>query len=518
MEFMTREIQTNQKGKSLVDQFLLDEDYNVPDNRQDVQRLVVSDGKVKIEEVRPVENYIRVSGKLEFQILYAGEGFEPTLCALEGKIPFEEMVYTENTDGTYDVGNTRVEMHATMIHSRKLRIRAMVEMELESEKQITEELPTDIECYTTLYKKTRPVDLLKIHTSKRDTYRIKEEITLSGTKETIGNILWTDIANRKMDTRLSGDELQITGELLVFCFYESPEGKVDWIEQAVPYQGRVECYGADDSMYHQVNAGLEDVVADIRMDEDGEARVIGIEGTLKLGIAIYAEEHLDILEDVYSLEKQCKLEKKEVCYEQLILQNHSKCKVNERLSLPELKNDILQICHSSGSVQVDRVEVVDQGILVEGILHISFLYVKASDEVPFDTWQGVVPFSYIIECNDVSADLRYHISSILEQLSISMLGGDEVEVKAVLAFHCFFRRVVKAEMIADMKLESIDLNDLEKRPGVIGYIVKDGDELWDLAKRFNTTMDGIRDVNELTDDKLKAGDRILIFKENMSIL
>ena len=518
MEFMTREIQRNQIGKNITDQFVLDEDYNVPDSKRDVQRIVVSEGKVKIEEVKPVENYIRVSGKMEFQILYVGEGIEPTLCSLEGKIPFEEMIYVEDNNGTYEVKSTRADLQTIMIHSRKLRLKAMVELELESEKQVMEEIPTDIDCSVKLYKKKKALDLLKLHTSKRDMYRIKEEITLPGTKETIGTMLWTDIGNRKMDTKLGIDELQISGELLAFCFYESPEGKIDWIEQIVPYQGRIECYGADASMYHQVNANLEDVTVDMRMDEDGEVRVIGIEGTLKVSIAIYEEEQLDILEDVYSLEKQCKLEKKEVCYEQLILQNHSKCKITERLMLPELRNDILQICHSSGAVQVDRVEVVDEGVQVEGALHISFLYVKANDEIPFDTWHGMVPFSYLIECKDTTEDMQYHISSILEQLSAGMLGGDEVEVKAVLAFHCFFRKKVKKDMIANMKLEPIDMKMLEKSPGVIGYIVKEGDELWSLAKRYNTTMEGIAEINDLADEKLKTGERILIFKENMSIL
>ena len=443
---------------------------------------------------------------------------EPSLCCLEGKIPFEEMIYAEENSGTYEVKNARATLHTTMIHSRKLRLKAMIELELEAEKQIIEEIPTDIDCHTTLYKKKKPIHLLKLHDSKRDMYRIKEEITLPGTKETIGTMLWSDIGNRKLDTKLGVDELQIFGELLVFCFYESPDGKIDWIEQIVPYQGRIACYGADETMYHQVQANLEDVTADVRMDEDGEVRVIGIEGTLRLGIVIYEEEEMEVLEDVYSLEKQCKLEKKEVCYEQLILQNHSKCKVSERLSLPELKNDILQICHSSGSVQVDHVEVVEQGILVEGVLHIRFLYVKSNDEVPFDTWQGVVPFSYLIECKDVSDDIHYHISSILEQLSVGLLGGDEVEVKAVLAFHCFFRKAVKTDMITDLKLEPMDMNELHKRPGVIGYIVKEGDELWSLAKRYNTTMEGICEVNDLTDERLKVGERILIFKENMSIL
>ena len=186
--------------------------------------------------------------------------------------------------------------------------------------------------------------------------------------------------------------------------------------------------------------------------------------------------------------------------------------------LPELRNDILQICHSSGAVQVDRVEAVDEGVQVEGVLHISFLYVKANDEIPFDTWHGMVPFSYLIECKDNAKDMQYHISSILEQLSVGMLGGDEVEVKAVLAFHCFFRKEVKTDMIEKMSLEPIDMKALEKSPGVVGYIVKEGDELWSLAKRYNTTMEGIMEVNDLSDEKLKTGERILIFKENMSIL
>lgn len=518
MEIMTREIQRNQMGKSIIDQFVLDEDYNVPDSKRDIERIVVSEGKVRVEEIKNVEKYQRISGKLEFQILYVGEGVEPSLCCLEGRIPFEEMVYVEEGEGTYEVKNTRVEMQTTMIHSRKLRIKAMIELELACEKQIMEEIPVDIDCGVKLYKKKQPLNLLKLHMAKKDMYRIKEEITLPGTKETIGNMLWTDISNRKIDTKLRTDELEISGELLAFCFYESPDGKIDWIEQVLIYHGSVECYGGDATMYHQVNANLDDVVVDIRMDEDGETRVIGIEGTLKLNIAVYEEEQMDVLEDVYSLEKQCKLEKKDVCYEQLILQNHSKCKVTEQLSLPELKNDILQICHSSGAVQVDSVEVLEDGIRVEGVLHIRFLYVKANDEVPFDTWQGMVPFSYVIECNDAVENMNYNISSILEQMSVGLLGGNEVEIKAVLAFHCFFRKSVTTDMIVDLKLEPIDIKEVEKRPSVVGYIVKEGDEIWDLAKRYNTTVEGIAEVNELTEEKLKTGQRILIFKENMSIL
>ncbi len=518
MEFVTKEIQTNQMGKKLMDQFMVDEDYNVPDSKRDMQRIVACEGKIQIEDVAPVESYVKVKGRLEFQVLYAGDGLEPVLCSLEGKIPFEEMVYAEDTDGTFLVTNRRADLKATMIHSRKLRIKAMIELELESEKTVWEELPLDVESQIPLYKKKKPLSLLKVFTSKRDMYRIKEEITLPGTKETIGTLLWCDVSNRKLDTKLDSDGLHIVGELLAFCFYESPDGKIDWIEQTVPYQGRVECMGTEPTMYHQVLANLEEVYTEARLDEDGEMRIIGIEGTLKISLAVYEEEDVEVLEDAYSLEKQCRLEEKEVCLEQLVLQNHSKCKVTERLSLPELKQDILQICHSNAAVQLDHIETTGQGVQVEGALHVSFLYVKASDEIPFDTWQGVVPFSYLVECKETTENMQYHISSILEQLSVSLLGGEDVEVKAVLAFHCFFRKEVREGLISDMQLEEIDMAELEKRPGVIGYIVKEGDELWNLAKRYSTTMDGIKEINDMKDDRLKPGERILIFKENMSIL
>ncbi len=518
MELWTREIQTNEQGKILMDQFVLDEDYNVPDAKRDVKRIVGSEAKPVVENVTWVENYVKVTGKIEFHILYVGEGLEPTLSTLEGKFPFEEMVYAEKNDGTYDVKMMRVDLLASMINSRKLRMKAVVEMELEEQKEGRESIPLDVESEEKLYKKKTKKDILTLYAKRKDTYRIKEEVTLPGTKETIGAVLWTDIQNRKLNTKLEMDEFVLNGELQVFCFYESPDGKIDWMEQTVSYQGRIECHGAEPSMYHQVQSDLEEVYIDIRMDEDGETRIIGIEGTLKLAIAIYEEIEIELLEDVYSLEKHCEIETKEVACERVVLQNHSKCKVLQKLSLPELRGNVLQICHSSGKIQVDHMNLVEEGLLAEGALHISFLYVKANDEVPFDTWQGVIPFSYLIECKGMTESVQKHITSILEQLSVNLIGGDEVEVKAVLAFHCFIRERKKIDMIKSVQLEPRKKEEMNKIPGVIGYIIKEGDDLWSLAKKYCTTKEGIMEVNEMSEENVKVGERILIFRENMGIL
>ena len=369
-----------------------------------------------------------------------------------------------------------------------------------------------------MYKRFESKEFLKVFATMKDTYRIKEEVSIGGTKENIGTLLWTEVTSRKLDTRLEADELKIQGELLLFCFYESLDGKTDWIEQTVPYEGRIECYGAQDKMYHQIYPELTDVNIDVRMDEDGEMRLIGVEATLEVRLIVYEEERLELLADAYSLEQSCTPKITEEQMERLLLQNHSKCKVTEQLSLPEIKDDILQICHSSARIQVEHTEAAEGGIQIEGVLHISFLYVKADDAIPFDTWQGMVPFSYLLESNETAENMTYGLTYAVEQLSIGLLGTDEIEIKAVLAFHSFLKEPICIRNIREIEFTPFDMEELERRPGITGYIVRDGDILWDLAKKYNTTVEGIMEVNELPSEEIKAGDRILIFKENMSIL
>ena len=409
MEIITKQFEMSQLGKIIGNQFMVDEDYNVPDSKQDVKRVVMSEGNLVVDEIKPAEKCLRVKGRIEVRILYETEDSSSMFSRLEGRIPFDEILYLdeENYENIL-LKNHYVDLKVSVIHSRKLRIKGVVDLAVQTEQRKYEEIPTDIVCDCKIHKKQEKMELLKLHTSKRDAYRIKEEIVLAGTKESIGNILWTDISNRKFDIKLITDQLQISGELLVFCFYESPDGKIDWVEQSVSYAGKLECYGIDETMFHHVQAELEDVQAEMRMDEDGEMRIIGIEGVLRLAIGIYEEEEMEVLRDLYSLEQNCILETKEAVCEQLLLQNHSKCKVMERLAVPELQNDVLQICHSKGRVLVEEMEQKEDGILVSGVMYISFLYVKSNDEIPFDVWHGFVPFTHLIEYGGVGNDGNSH--------------------------------------------------------------------------------------------------------------
>ena len=67
MELIRKPVHYTQEGKKIFDQFYLDEDYNVPEAKDDVQRIIQGTGEVRTEDIRPVENYVRVTGKYIFR-------------------------------------------------------------------------------------------------------------------------------------------------------------------------------------------------------------------------------------------------------------------------------------------------------------------------------------------------------------------------------------------------------------------------------------------------------------------
>ena len=369
-----------------------------------------------------------------------------------------------------------------------------------------------------VYRKTQKMNLLRLAVSRKDTYRIKEEFNIPGTKESIGQVLLTDLSVRRLDIRMGQDEVLLRGELEVFCMYLSAEEKADWISQSVPFEGRILCDGVTESMFYHIQHTLEDTLTDVRLDEDGEMRVLGIEATLALRMNIFEEEETEVLKDLYSLEQQCVFDTKETVLEELLMQNQSKCKVSERLSLPELKEDVLQILHSQGGIQLESEQHTSDGIRVEGILHLSFLYLRGDDTEPYGSWQGMIPFSYLIEYPDMPEQVTSSLSYHVEQLAVTLAGSEAVEVKAVLSFDVFLRRLISAEVITDVRMEPLDAEQLAERPGIVGHIVQNGEDLWSLAKKYMTTVEGIKEVNSLNDEKVSQGDKLLIFKENVSIL
>ncbi len=517
MEQIKQTLQTSQTGPDTAVQFYVDGDINIPEVKADAARVVCADGAVHVEEIRPAERSLRVAGQLFYQVLYETE--DGGLAALAGRLPFEETAAAgaDPADAFY-VRRASAELAAGLINSRKVNLRVSVDLEAGAQRDGEVQITADLEGDAPLCRKQASKEILTRAGACRDICRIREEVQLPAAKESIGTVLLAEADLRKLDTRLEEGTLVLRGELQVFILYETETMKTEWLEQAVPFEGKLDAGGAGEDLYHCVHACLGETAIEARLDEDGELRIFGVEAALEVRCCIYREETVRILEDAYSPGRNLLLEREDLELESLVMLNNSRCRLTERLTLPEIQDGTLQILKSSGYPQLEPPRIKEGEIQVEGALSVSFLYVRADDDRPFGTWQGMVPFSQVIECPGASPAMRCDIGAGLEQLSVSLLGSGEAEVKAALSFRLFLRRPEKIRNITSVQEQSVDPKELESAPGIIGCIVREGDTLWDIARRYGATEEGIREANGLKEGEPKTGDKLLIFKENMGIL
>ena len=57
MECEKRDMEVYRQGKVITDQFYIDDDYNVPDVKNDVKNVILGEGNLSIEDMKVVENY-----------------------------------------------------------------------------------------------------------------------------------------------------------------------------------------------------------------------------------------------------------------------------------------------------------------------------------------------------------------------------------------------------------------------------------------------------------------------------
>ena len=252
---------------------------------------------------------------------------------------------------------------------------------------------------------------------------------------------------------------------------------------------------------------------EVKPDSDGEERVMSVDTVLELDMKLYREEEHDLILDVYSPLKECIPQGKEMCLESLLVRNDSKCRVSDRIELKESQGKILQICHSQGRVKVEKTKIVENGIQADGIVFMKILYITGNDEMPFYSVDGMIPFSHIIEANGINEDSIFFLQADLEQLSTSMIDSNEIEVKAVISLNVLVLQCENRMIISKVEERPLDMEKIQAMPGITVYVVKNGDSMWDIAKRFYTTVEEICELNELEEDRVVPGMPLLLVKK-----
>lgn len=522
MELIKKNIHMDRVRCRAASQVTLEEDMNIPDSKPDVSNLIYDKGQVQIEEVKPTEDHVSVRGRLFFHILYQSREEGQQIVCVEGKIPFEEQLYMEGVRSTDSVDVTwqLEDLSIGIINSRKLSIQALMTLKAAVEELYDEEMPVDLyrddaaDTGAPLEYRKKMLDIAQIAIQKNDIFRVKEEIPLPQNYPNIFSILWQSISLADVELRPLEEKLSIQGEIHVFVLYEGEgeEQPVRAFETAVPFGGTLECHGCREDMIADITYDIGNQELEIRPDFDGEERMLGLELVLDINMKMYEEDKVDMMTDIYGVTKEVNAVTRDTVLKRLLMKIGGKSKINDRLRVKSSDDRILQLLHSEGRVQTDNVEITGEGISLTGTVEVQVLYVTGDDSSPYNCVKGAIPFTYTMEVPGINPGDSCRLHTELEQLQIVMLDSEELDVKGVLSFSATVFQNLPVTLITDIEVTDLDIAKLNDLPGMVVYVVKPEDNLWNIGKKYYVPVEQIREVNDLTSDELKVGEKLLIVK------
>ncbi|MCI9137402.1 MAG: DUF3794 domain-containing protein, partial [Lachnospiraceae bacterium] len=479
MDLSKKYIHMNQEKGKAVTQITLDDDFNVPDMKPDLIRIILDKGEIRLDETTITQDHVWLKGVLKFSLLYRSDQEAGKISSMSGEIPFQESLAIDGAN-EYDTAKMSWEMEDLsigIINSRKLSVKALVVLKAVIDEIYDEDVVTGVEGESGVQLLENTLSAMQLFLAKKDTYRFKEEIVLPSNKPNIRQILWKSVQLRSVEMRLSDHQLGIKGEVLVFVLYEGEEEEehLQWMETALPFSGAIDCNGCEDDMVCDVSYDIAGIELEAKPDYDGEERMLHLELVLDLEIQVFTEEEDRIVEDLYAVNEKLTPVYQESIFEKLLMRNGSKCKIAEKMNLDKNQEPILQICASEGNAVVEQTEIVEGGIQVEGTLQMNILYVTSDDRMPVASMKDILPFHYLIEAPGINESCRFHLQTGIDQLTTVMTDSSQVEVKAVLNLNCVVFEQQKVRKITEVVQEPLNIEELQESPGIIGYIVKEGD-------------------------------------------
>ncbi len=516
MELVKKNIHMDRLKSKASTQITLEDDINISDSKPDAFQLILDRGNVSIEELKVTNDHVTVKGKLQFTAAYMTEGESADIASMEGSIPFNEQAYMEGLESGDNV-HVKWELEDLsigLINSRKISVQSVISLIFTCEEIGDEETAVDLQYDEPVEYRKKSLDIASIAIKKKDIFRIKEEVEVPSSFPNILDIIWEDIRLLEVEFKVLDDKISVQGDIKAFFMYRS-EGEDNEIchhETTVPFSGVIDCNGCNEGMIPEITWTISQKEVDVRPDFDGEDRVVAFELVMDMDICIYEEDEIDILSDVYGVAKDVTAMEKEAVFHRLQCRCGGKSKLAEHLVIPDGNVPIKKVIHSSGQVQVSNQEVVENGIGIQGTLNLQILYESTSERSPYGAAKAVFPFSYTLNADELSDNCIFRLQAELEQLTVTAIEPREVDVKSILCFRSNIYEQLNERIIEQLVVSEPDMDMLSNLPGIAVYIVKPGESLWDIGKRYYVSISQLKEANEMMTDEVKPGDKILIVK------
>ncbi|MCL2356096.1 MAG: DUF3794 domain-containing protein [Defluviitaleaceae bacterium] len=518
MTLVREQVFLDQSVGSETMQIMLEGDLIVPDVKPDMALLLQTEEQVVIDRTEPGTDRVNFVGRLSLSVLYVAKNEDKTVHAISQGRPVDDFI---NIDGVAPGMWVRAKANIAnidyrVVNDRKVSYRATVNVTISAERSDAHEMVVHISDVPDNQLLKTDMNLNRTVDTRTDKFVVNEQLVLPGSKPNVREILQVTAGITNQDARIANGRVNISGAIALTTLYAGEASLIEFVESELPFNGPVDVPGARDDMVADVSLQILECRVAVRPDDDGEDRVLEAEITVGAEMKVYSTETFPVLEDAYIINTNLTLSKTVVRYPRLVCMNRNQTPVKEVVTLATGTPDILQVFRVKGHAHIDDIKIIDDKIVVEGAINTDILYVAESDVTPLASFRTVIPYRQVIEAKGATPDMSVDVNVSIDHITFSMLSPRETEARFLLTFGT---RVVEQEetrIIRDIEFNEIDPSALANQASMTVYIVQNDDNLWKIAKRFNTPIDELLAVNEIdSSGKLAGGQKLLILKRGV---
>jgi hypothetical protein len=517
LELIRESIKVNQVIGEDTTQTVVENDIIVPDIKPDIASIILLDGDVFVNSTEVLQEKILMSGIICFKILYLSDDSNQSVKSINTNAGFSYGLDILNAKpGMSCKVRCDIEhLDYNILNGRKINAKAIVRIAgkviSESEQNVISNIDS-IEGVQVL-KDTMRVNCF-IGENEAE-FILKEALDIPSGKPAIREILRNDVKITGKDYKMADNKVIAKGDLNISTLYisDDEDRSIQYMEHEVPFTQFIELPGTSESTVCDLEFKVGDSRFEPGEDSDGDLRVMNGEIELSISASGYEKRSIEAVEDAYSREVKIDLEKDSFRTEDIVCENKGQIILKDTVVVDDGAPEIAEVFNVLCKPVLVDYKIVDEKVIIEGVVNNNVLYLANSVEQPVNCYNQEVPFRHSIDVKGIKPNMDCNINLDVEHCNYSMVSSAEVEIRLVI---CLTLKVVDQIVIPLVVrvLESpMDNRQLESQPSLVIYFAKPGDNVWKIAKRYFTTVDDIRSMNDLGEhDQLLPGQQIIIPK------
>lgn len=486
-------------------------DCILPDYYPDIFRLI----KCRLE---PMIVSCSVSGdKLCYdlavciKILYCSEGSGAVNCVEQ------KMNYSKTVDLGKTVENPEIVLrpktdyvNCRAVNQRRLDLRGAVSVKIRACHEQKQNIICDAYGMNVQLKKT-PFEHAskKIFAEKRVT--VTEEIDLGYSKPEVISIIRSDAVIPSFDKKIIANKVMVKGEAQVNLLYSCQKDGADSLEAmqfTVPFSQIMDMNGIDDRF--ESIADVTPISCEIipKANADGENKLLECELMLLINCIAARNAIADIVTDAYSTTYPCECEFSNARIEKFPRQF---CESHlSRASVEYKDGNIERIYDVWSKINNITSRILSDKGQIEIMGSVLYLVLAKNDQGVPVMLESEIPFEHVIDVGRVSPYSIFDAKAAVVSCSYNLVSTNVVELKSEIKITGMLREITEAKIVSEISVDGTKSKAREGDYALKLYFADEGEEVWDIAKKYSTSVNAIMEENELESEVLSQHGMILI--------